>query len=377
MCLVRLILFILFATQTGALHASYTLKNGKLVNTNEVATLSVQEHYSLAMQAYQKEKWDELAKQTTIIIKNFSGTSFASEAQFYLGIANFHLGDYDVANEEFSEYLKIQVTPKHFEEAIQYKFKIAEKFKNGSRKHILGWGKMPKWLPAKEDAIAIYDEVITALPHEDLAAEALFSKAFLLCAQEEYESSIETYQTLIRRFSKKSLAAESYIGIAKVYLTQCEKEFASRDFLDLAEINLIKFKLDFPGEERVSVAEQMHLQMKEIYASSLYETGKFYERTKKIPAALIYFNKVLTHFPETKIAAHVKKRLDRNSMKQTTSSPLEKVLATREELSAPMETTETGSAKEQENVVSLEPESMAKLPEPSPQEDVFLEEEAH
>ena len=35
---------------------------------------------------------------------------------------------------------------------------------------------MPKWVPARDEAIHIYDEVITALPHHELAAHALFGE---------------------------------------------------------------------------------------------------------------------------------------------------------------------------------------------------------
>ena len=40
------------------LNASYTLKEGKLINTEYAATFSVQEHYSAILQAYQQEQWD-------------------------------------------------------------------------------------------------------------------------------------------------------------------------------------------------------------------------------------------------------------------------------------------------------------------------------
>jgi hypothetical protein len=58
--------FYLFATAPFALHSAYTLKDGKLINKEELATLSVQEHYSAALNAYQKKHWDELVKQAIL-----------------------------------------------------------------------------------------------------------------------------------------------------------------------------------------------------------------------------------------------------------------------------------------------------------------------
>lgn len=291
--------------------AAYTLRNGKLINANEVATLSVQEHYSAAIDAYQKEDWEEVIHQSTIVIKNFPTTPFSQDVLFYLGVGYFKLQEFELANRYLTSYLKKQNTPKHFEEAIQYKFKIAEQFHRGAKKHILGWESLPKWIPARDEAIAIYDEVITALPHHELAAHALYGKAKLLLKTEEYKSSIETYQTLIRRFSKHPLAIESYIGIGQVYLVQSQQQYPDQDFLDLAEINLRKFRNDFPSEEKVAIAAGMLLEMKEVYASHLYDIGKFYERTHKPHASHIYYTRILAKYPETKVAELAGRRLKR------------------------------------------------------------------
>lgn len=174
---------------------------------------------------------------------------------------------------------------------------------------------MPKWVPARDEAIAIYDEVITALPHHDLAAQALFGKAQLLLKDEEYKSSIETYQTLIRRFPKHPLAVESYIGVGQVYLMQSQEQYPDQDYLDLAEINYRKFRQDFPGEEKINVAQGMLIEMKEIYASHLYEIGRFYERTGKPKASYIYYTRIIAKYPDTKVSQLANRRLHKLNYK--------------------------------------------------------------
>lgn len=306
-----------------ATHAAYIFKNGKLIKSEEVATMSVQEHYSAAIDAYQKQNWEEVVHHCVVVIKNFGSTPFAQEAYFYLGVAYFHTGEYEFANRFLTKYLKKQATPKFFEEAIHYKFKIAKEYHKGAKKHVLGFENMPKWIPAREEAVAIYDEVITALPHHELAAQALFGKGKLLLKEEEYKSSLETYQTLIRRFPKHPLAAESYIGIGEVYLTQSQEEYPDQDFLDLAEINLRKFRTTFPGDEKIAIAEKMLLDMKEVYASDLYDTGRFYERTDKPHAASIYYTRIMAKYPETKVSELAKKRLGKIKVKQPAAEPVE------------------------------------------------------
>ena len=289
--------------------AAYTIKDGKLIQTHELATMSVQEHYSAALEALEQSHWEDLVLQSNILIKNFPESPFASIAQYYLGVGFYHLGELEMANKQLSLYLKKQSAPKFLEEAIKYKFAIADKFQNGERKHLLGLESMPKWMPAAEEAIEIYDEVISALPHHELAIQSLFGKGELLAAEEDYKLSVETYQILIRKFNKHPLACESYIGIGKVYLTECKNEYPDPDFLDLAEINFKKFTADFPNEPRIAQAENMLIEMREIYADNLYETARFYERTKKPHASAIYYNKILAKYPKTKTANSSEDRL--------------------------------------------------------------------
>ena len=293
-----------------ALPAAYTVKEGKLINQKEVSTLSVQEHYSAALEAYEKKDWRTLIDQSAIVIKNFPATPFAHEARFYLGVGYFNINEYQLANREFSAYLKKQTTPKYFEETIQYKFAIAEKFKEGAKKHLMGWRSLPKWVPANEEAIAIYDEVIAALPHHDVGAQALYGKAQLLLQEDDFLSSIDAYQTLLRRFPGHPLAPEAYLGIVDVYLTQCQSEYPDPDFLDLAHISVRKFGQDFPQDERIVKAQSLLLEMKEVYGSNLYNTGLFFERTNKPQASIIYYSKVVGKYPGTQAANRSQKRLN-------------------------------------------------------------------
>ncbi len=291
-------------------HAAYTIKNGKLIPTHELATVSVQEHYGLAKEALESEDWPELIRQSRILMKNFSETVFAQDVHFYMGMAYYHLGELDIANQNFSQYVKDQFTPKFFEETIRYKFLIAKAFQTGAKRRFFGSENMPRWVSGKREAIEIYDEVITALPQHDLAVESLFGKAGILFEEQDFKESIEVFQTLLRRFPRSPLARDSYVAITQVYKTLSEKEYADPDFLDLAEINLKKFKMDFPRDPKIAEAEEVFHSMTEVYARDLYKTAQFYERTKKPKASIIYYTKITTKYPHTQTAVKSQERLD-------------------------------------------------------------------
>lgn len=271
---------------------------------------SVQEYNSALQQAIVAGDWWAAIDYADLISYNFPATPFAQEASYIMGEAYYKLNQLEYSNEAFTAYLNHVSSPKHFEEAIEYKFNIAEQFASGAKKRLFGSPKMPAWVPAKEDSIQIYDEVIAALPHSEFAVKSLLSKARIQACFEDYKPSVETLDLLIRRFPKHDLAAEGYLEKNKVFLAQCQVESLDPDLLDLTQVNLRKFRLAFPREPRLNQAEKILVEMQEIFAQNLFETGAFFEKTKKIPASLIYYNKVIAKYPNTQAAAVSREKLE-------------------------------------------------------------------
>lgn len=275
---------------------------------DETPTYSVQDYNRFLQESLAAQEWWSVVDYAELISYNFPESPFASEAAFLIGKAYFNLGQLELANDQFSVYLNNLGGAKHFEEAIQLKFQIAEAFRTGVKKRLFGSHKMPAWLSAEEDAVKIYEEVITTLPHHDIAAKAMLGKAKILALIEDFKPSVETLQQLIRRFPKHELAAEAYLEIGRVYLEQCRVESLDSDLLDLAEVNLRRFKQAFPRESKIEEAEKLYFSMQELFARNILEIGEFFQKTHKPSAAQIYFSKVTGKFPKSEAAALVREK---------------------------------------------------------------------
>jgi|GEM_PF-674207 len=269
------------------------------------------DYYHDLLSAYQAENWKNLILTAKALHASYEESPFNAEAHYYKGVAYYHLGDYDFANESFSEYLRNETTPKFFEDAIEYKFQIAEKFYEGARRHFLGFQKLPRIIPARDEALEIYEEIITTLPRHDLTARSLYKKGCLLYEFNDYKPSVEAFQVLIRRFPRHYLSPEAFLGIQKVYLKQAQQEFPDPDILELATINLQKFTESFPGESRLEDATKMLTQMEDSFAQELFETGFFYEKTHKLDAAAIYYANLITKYPYSTYAQKAQRHLEK------------------------------------------------------------------
>lgn len=272
--------------------------------------VSVQEFYSYMREAIDDEDWWAAVDYAEVVLYHFPDSPYSREIPYFIGMAYYKLNQFELANDTLTEYLKQATATKHFEEAIEMKFSIAEFYRKGGKKHLFHSHKLPAIMPGQEDALAIYDEVITTLPHHDIAIQSLLGKAELQAYFEDFKPSIETLQMLIRRFPKHECAAEGYLRINQVYLQQCKMQHLDPDLLDLAEVNLRKFRLAFPREPRLSLAEEALKEMQEIFAQNLLETGAFFQKRKKTDASIIYYSKVIAKYPNSQAALAAREKLD-------------------------------------------------------------------
>ena len=84
---------------------------------------------------------------------------------------------------------------------MHYKFVIAENFQKGAKKRLFGLTG-PKVIIADDDALEIFEEIISSMPTHDLAIKALFAKGQVLSHFEEYKESVAIFEQLIERFEK-------------------------------------------------------------------------------------------------------------------------------------------------------------------------------
>jgi len=261
---------------------------------------TVQEEYNLALGAFQKKDWTDVIEHSKTMIKEHPTSPFLSEVTYLAGVAYFQKRDYEMADYYFSQFLDKYATAKYFEDALEYRFKIAEKFEEGAGLHMFGWEKMPKWLSAWEMAYDIYDKVITTLPRHEIAALSLKNKARMLTVDGKYKEAIDSYQMLIRRFPKHPSAPEAYISIAKLYLLESQEDYPGKDFLEQARLNLKKFRYDFPRENRLVEAEAILVEMQDRYAKDLWESAEYYLKKKKVRSAIMYLETLSRKYPSSR-----------------------------------------------------------------------------
>lgn len=292
------------------IQGAYTVVQGKVMDKRDVPTLSAQEHYGNGIREFQEENWRGAIDQFRKVAACFPDSPFGGDALYYLAVSYYHFGDYEYANKKLTLYLQRPDSAKHFEDVMRHKLAVAKHYAGGARKHLLGTDQLPQWLPAQKDALEIFDEVIAVMGHHEIAAEALYAKGQLLRTQQEFRESVESFQSLIKRFPKYELVPETFLAISQTYAEQAVDEKHNPDILPLAELNIQKFREAFPRDPLIEQAKAHLVSIQEFTAQGLLETAEFYERISKPEASIIYYTTAIRRFPETYVAQVCRKKLE-------------------------------------------------------------------
>jgi hypothetical protein len=285
-----------------SLSAAPKLNSIKKPFSIEQIDLKAKDLFLAGKELIEQENWAQASEKFYMINRFCSKSSYMQEACFYLGVAQYNLGELAESNYYLTNYLKGENNPEHFRKTLETKFAIAEKFRMGEKRRMYDSKKLPAWAGGEMVAIEIYDEITATIPCDELAIQSFFSKGRLLYQISMYNDAVSTLQTLIRRFPKNELAIDSYILIEEIFVDQSRIEMQNTDILELARINLRHFEQDFPKEERITYAQSLVYQIEETFANSLFDIGQLYEKKGNIDSATIYYYQALHQFPNTQLA---------------------------------------------------------------------------
>ncbi len=98
-----------------------------------------------------------------------------------------------------------------------------------------------------EDAIAVYDLILTNFPESELVDDALYNKAYLLEEMDEVEASQQVYREIVDKYPESDYAPEAYMQLAEYYFQpklDQQREETIRNLNKAAQLykNVLKYK---------------------------------------------------------------------------------------------------------------------------------------
>lgn len=280
-----------------------------LFSSKKAESLKPHECYANMVKCYKMKSFNDAQKYAQLILDSDAKEPYEGDVHFYLGSSCYETNELELANEHLSLFLEKWATTKFFKKAVHLKYKIARKYQNGFRKHLMGYRTLPKLESGYEDAILLFDEVIGLCPRDNLAAKAMYHKAHMKIDDARFNDAIQIFETIINHFPLEELSCESYLMIAKVRMIQCSKKSLSQNYLELSKKNLRAFETQFSNDKRVDEARAIFVKMQNLFARDLYNSAKYFEKKKNFKGAVLFYQSILQKFPDSTYAAEINFRI--------------------------------------------------------------------
>ena len=240
------------------------------------------------------------------LVKRYSLSFLAPKAQRKVGLLLEKHGDNDKAYDAYSLYLTKYPQGEDFDSVVESMFKIAKAFLDGQKKKLFG---VPV-AASMSRAQAMFEGIVKNAPYSKYAPLAQFNVGQALEKQGEYDKAIEAYQLCVNKYPSDAIADDALYQVGYVRMRQSREGSYDRAAVNKAREAFEDFIARYPNSEKLPQARENLKSLEGGVNKGVLDIAKFYDRTKKYKAAVIYYNDVIQTQAGTPDADYAKARIE-------------------------------------------------------------------
>jgi len=262
--------------------------------------------YRKALKYFEEKNYFLAYKEFKKLIIHYPDSEDAAESQFFIGRCLEELRKPYQAFLEYDKLITSYPNSKRINEALERIYKIGEHFLNRKPKKWMG---VSLYDFVEHPAIEIFRKIIEKAPYSSYAPKSLYSLGVLLFQLQRYEEAKGTFQKLIDDYPNSQ-----WVNPAKYYLAIVTAKGSFGYEYDSSSIKEATQKLEefLEKNPQVKISTQANEYLRELKsreAKKNFEIASFYEKQKKIKAAIFYYQSVLRNYPESEFAQKAKKKI--------------------------------------------------------------------
>lgn len=289
----------------------WTPKDKKIINPKFIVKDTPEEQYNFAMKFYQDRDLQRAAEEFVRLCSYYPDSDLAPDAQYYAGRAYEETGKYYASFQNYQKTLENYPYTKRLDEIIERQYNIANIFQSQQS---------PKFMEFElslslEKAVEVYKKVADNSPFGVYADQAMMKAAECYRRMKKYNEAMEMYEKIINDHPESKYVTEAKYQLA---YTRYEASLNPEYDQESTDAALKQFKQIQQTTSVPSVAKETDKlvgALKEKKAESMMKIAQFYERQGRPDSAVIYYQQVVTGYPDTKSATAAQKRIDELSKK--------------------------------------------------------------
>ena len=227
-----------------------------------------------------------------------------TEAQYKTGEMLEHLARYWDAYEAYKKLVEESAANQYWDLAIERMFAIGNVFLAGQPQML--W-KIP--MPADMNkVVTIYESIIRSAPFGSYAPLATFSCGLAREKQKKWPEAVKFYEEVLDKYPKNDLIDDAQYQIGFVWMKAAREpqydQTAAQKGIEAFQDYVARFKRSDKTEQAVENIEML----KQRLSGGSLSVARFYDKAGNYPAALVYYNEVLSQSPDSPQGQEAKQR---------------------------------------------------------------------
>lgn len=299
-----LIILFSLASSTAYPYWIWTPKTGKWINPKTAVKSTPKEQFDLAKGLYDAKNYQEAKREFKKLLKAYPKSFEASESQYYLGLSEEAEGNLFEAFQAYQRVVDIYPFSERIQEVIEREYKIGEKFMEGQKRKALG-----VVLPVENPAIEIFTRVIENSTYGPLAPKAQYKLGLVLKSLMRYYEAEDAFGKVISNYPDSEWTEPSKFQIASCRASLSRSPDYDQGAAKEAKDKFEQFVREHPDAVLSSDAERNIEELKQKEAEGSFNIAFFYEKQRAFEAARIYYQDIISNYPQSIWAVKAAERL--------------------------------------------------------------------
>lgn len=234
-------------------------------------------------------------------------SDFAPEAQFLLGKAYEARGYDERAFKAYQTLLTKYPKSDKFNQALEQQFAIAGRYFNGQWFKL--WNTIPLY-PSIDKTATLYSQIVSNGVFSPVAPLAQMQFGAAKEKKKLYPEAVKAYAAAADRYyDRPEIAADALFKEGMALQKQAKTAEYDQSIAGQAIDTFTDFIALFPDDKRVPEAQAVIDAMRTEQARGSFQTARYYDKRRRIQAALIYYNEVIVKDPNSDYAQQAKERI--------------------------------------------------------------------
>lgn len=296
-----LLVWLVFAQNASAFWV-WTPETKRWVNPKYAPKEDPAEQFNFAKSYYDAKDYLTAYKEFKKLIKFYSDSIQAPEAQYYMGLCLEELEKYYDAYQAYQKIIDKYPFSSRMEDVLQREYIVAQKLLD-YKTNVVGIE-----FTGESAAIEIFQKIISNSPYGKYAPASQYKIGLVYKAKGFYQEASQEFQKVVDSYPNSEWAEPSRFQIALCAAKSSPGPSYDQTLTQEAKDKFDEFIKTHPDAELSDDAREKVAELKEQEAESNYQIGMFYEKQKAYDSAKIYYRYCVKSFPRSEWAS---KSLDR------------------------------------------------------------------